>query len=278
MCARLKPTDMRSTHDQIMTARIGFVGTGTIAEAMVEGFLSRRKDDLSILLSPRGAVVAQRLTTRYPQTVRLAESNQEVVDGSATIILAVRPQLLREVLSRLVFRPDHRVISVVAGFSRADVLDFVAPCRQATLAIPLPAMARGDAPTVLLPPDVSAAALFRRAGSVIEVEDERAYAALGTSTTIMASYFALAKTVTTWLTNEDVPEAKARTYVADLLRGLSETTGIKANDDFQALEEYHATPGSLNDALRTHLEEMGVFTAVSAGLDRLMKRMTGKAP
>jgi len=261
-----------------MTARIGFVGTGTIAEAMVEGFLSRRKDDLSILLSPRGAVVAQRLTTRYPQTVRLAESNQEVVDGSATIILAVRPQLLREVLSRLAFRPDHRVISVVAGFSRADVLDFVAPCRQATLAIPLPAMARGDAPTVLLPPDVSAAALFRRAGSVIEVEDERAYAALGTSTTIMASYFALAKTVTTWLTNEDVPEAKARTYVADLLRGLSETTGIKANDDFQALEEYHATPGSLNDALRTHLEEMSVFTAVSAGLDRLMKRMTGKAP
>jgi hypothetical protein len=48
--------------------------------------------------------------------------------------------------------------------------------------------------------------------------------------------------------------------------------------DFQALEEYHATPGSLNDALRAHLEEMGVFKAVSAGLDRLMKRMTGETP
>jgi len=266
------------SQDQITATRIGIVGAGTIAEAMVNGFLSRRKDGLSILLSPRGAAVAARLTSRYPQTVRAGESNQAVLNGCSIVILSVRPQVLREVLSGLIFRPDHLVISVVAGFSRNAILSLVAPSRQVTLAIPLPAIERGNAPTVLLPPNESAAALFSRGGSVTAVEDERAYAALGTSTAIMASYFALAKTVTQWLANENVPQAEAGSYIAHLLQGLSETTQLKTSEGFQALEEYHATPGSFNDALRSHLKEQGAFKAVETGLDQLMKRMTGETP
>jgi pyrroline-5-carboxylate reductase len=262
-----------------MSHSIGIVGTGTIAEAMVEGFLSRRKDDVSILLSPRGAAVAARLTSRYPRIVGVAKSNQGVVDGSQTIILAVPPPVLREVLSGLTFREeDHHVISVVAGFSRNDVLNLVAPCRLVTLAIPVPAIARGNASTVLLPPNESAATLFRRAGPVTEVRDERAYAALGTSTAIMASYFALAKTVARWLANQSVPEIDSRNYVANLLQGLAETTHLNLDKDFQSLEEYHAIPGSFNDALRTYLEEQGAFKTLEASLDILMKRMTGETP
>lgn len=261
-----------------MSHNIGIVGVGTIAEAIVEGFIFRRKDGLSISLSPRGARVAARLEARYPRIVHAAKSNQEVLDRSQTVILAVPPPALREVLANLAFQDSHHVINVVAGFSRDDVLSLVAPCREVTQAIPLPAIARGNAPTVLLPPNESAATLFRRGGPVTEVTDERAYAALGTSTAIMASYFALAKTVARWLANQGVPEIDSRNYVAHLLQGLAETTQFNLDKGYHALEEIHATPGSFNDALRSYLEEQGAFKSLEAGLDRLMKRMTGETP
>jgi hypothetical protein len=53
---------------------------------------------------------------------------------------------------------------------------------------------------------------------------------------------------------------------------------LAAKEGFQALEDYHATVGSFNDALRAHLEEAGAFKALATGLDTLMKRMTGETP
>ena len=64
--------------------RLGFVGTGTIAAAMVEGLGG------GAVLSPRGAVVAADLSRRFPG-VTVADSNQAVLDQSDMVVLAMWP-------------------------------------------------------------------------------------------------------------------------------------------------------------------------------------------
>jgi len=255
--------------------RLGFIGTGTIAEAMVIGFLSSPAPDLEILLSPRNAEISARLAAKFPDQVTAAPSNQAVLDDCDLVVLAVRPQIARDVLAALIFRPDHHVLSVVATLSADDIGAMVLPATRVTRAAPLPFLAHGSGATVVTPPDPAVSTLFGRAGVVIEVEDDHAYAAMSTVTAIMASHFAMADSVATWLSREGVPPEKARRYVGQILSGLAGTAERAPDVNFARLAEAHATQGSFNEQLRAHLTDHGLFSAIASGLDALMRRMEG---
>ena len=63
-------------------ARYGFVGVGTMSSAIVRGLCTLPFPPPSIVLSPRGAEKAAALAAEFgPQMVRVASSNQEVVDS-----------------------------------------------------------------------------------------------------------------------------------------------------------------------------------------------------
>ena len=64
--------------------RLGFIGTGNITAAMVEGLGG------GVVLSPRGAEMAAGLADRFPD-VTVAESNQSVIDKCDMVVLAIRP-------------------------------------------------------------------------------------------------------------------------------------------------------------------------------------------
>ena len=88
---------------------LGFIGTGAIAAAIVSGLNSEGGARLTIRLSPRNAGVAAGLASRFGN-VSVCASSQEVLDGSETVVLAVRPQVAEEVLSGLRFSSDQIVI------------------------------------------------------------------------------------------------------------------------------------------------------------------------
>jgi pyrroline-5-carboxylate reductase len=111
---------------------------------------------------------------------------------------------------------------------------------------------------------------------VIAVNDEEAYAALGTSTAIMATHFAIARTVVDWLSQQGVDPEKARDYISQLQSGLARTAEEQRAHSFHALEAAHATPGSFNDYLRTRLAGSGTFRELEAGLNVLLARMRGR--
>lgn len=74
---------------------IGFVGTGTIAEAMVESRLAEPAHSFNIHVSPRNAEFAARLAAKF-DTLIAAADNQAVVDQSDIVIPAIRPQIAGE--------------------------------------------------------------------------------------------------------------------------------------------------------------------------------------
>jgi pyrroline-5-carboxylate reductase len=255
---------------------LGFVGTGAITAAIVTGLNSPGLPVHSILVSPRNSETAADLAHRFPN-VSIAESNQQVLDRSGTVILAVRPQVFRAVAGELRFRPEHRVISVVAAFSVRALTKLLAPAGTICRAVPLPSTADRRCPTAIYPKDPVAAELFAPLGAAVEVDTEAELNALSTATAAMASYFAFAGSLTSWLTRHDIAPAAARDYIARVMLGLAQTAAENPARSFHELAAGHATPGGMNEQVRAHLASHGVFDAVSDALDRVLRRITAEA-
>ena len=71
--------------------QLGFIGTGEITLSIVTGLNSSGVTAHSIWLSPRNSAVANELANRF-HGISVASSNQEVLDHSDTIVIAVRPR------------------------------------------------------------------------------------------------------------------------------------------------------------------------------------------
>src|ERR1700741_18493 len=108
---------------------LGFIGAGAVTSAILTGLKFGGDNNLPVLLSPRNEAISATLSSRFPG-VRVARDNQAVLDTCDTIMLAVRPQIAREVISQLKFRRDHRVISLIATLPREEVAALTAPARR----------------------------------------------------------------------------------------------------------------------------------------------------
>jgi pyrroline-5-carboxylate reductase len=256
--------------------KLGFLGTGTISSAMVTGLSSFDGERHTIRLSPRNATVAAELANRFPRAL-VASSNQEVLDESEVVVVAVRPQVAQGVLSELRFRADHTVISLVSGFSLGRLAGLVAPAVTIARAVPLPSTAQRRSPTAIYPDDPVTVELFALLGAAFAVDTEIEFDALCTATATMASYFAFADGVASWLTRHGVPEAKAREYIGQIFSGLAAMAVESPGRSFSTLATDHATRGGTNEQVLAHLADRAVFEALSEALDAIMRRVTAPA-
>ncbi len=108
-----------TTHLAFSDMKLGFIGTGEITSSIVTGLGSSVAMPHSIRLSPRNTAIAKQLANRF-NGVSISSCNQEVLDHCDTIVIAVRPQVARDVLSELHFRPDHQVVSLVSALSHCE--------------------------------------------------------------------------------------------------------------------------------------------------------------
>lgn len=253
--------------------KLGFIGTGALTAAIVTGLKSVPDNSVSVLLSPRNEGIAAGLASRYAD-VRVASHNQAVLDGSDTIMLAVRPQIAREVLRGLRFRRSHHIVSLIATVSREEITALTAPAEQVTRALPMPMIAHRLGATIVCPADSVVAAFFGTLGEVIEVENSSEFDALSVTTATFASYFQYLETIHTWLKQHGVADAKARDYVAALFKALGSAPETMPNTGFMqmAAEEY-ATRGGLNEQVLRELTTQGVFDAFAKSLDGIHRRI-----
>ena len=256
--------------------QLGFIGTGEITSSIVTGLCSLGTTSHSIHLSPRNAAVARELSKRF-RGISVASSNQEVLDHSDTIVVAVRPAAARGVLSELRFSPGHQIISVVSGLSLMSLSRLVRPATRITRAVPLPSTARRLSPTAIYPTLPAAVDLFAKLGTVFPVETEKEFDAICATTATIASYFAFVERIASWLAQQGIPESKARDYVGRLFFGLT-TTAVEAPErNFQSFAANHATSGGINEQFLAHLIERGLLTSVSEALDAVLHRISARS-
>lgn len=253
----------------------GIIGVGAIAAAIVTGLCVSGQEAPSIVLSPRNAGLAADLAARFP-TVRVAPSNQAVIDGSSVLILCLRPQDARSVLEGLSFSEQQAVISVMAGISLDALRRLVAPAQDVARAIPLPAVAERDGATPIYPATDAARALFDRLGTAIAIPDADAFEATSASTATIAAHFAYLDAVSRWLTIHGLSQAMARRHVAATFAGLAGKLHGQV-PDFEELAREYATPGGINEQFLAFLKEARLLDAVDHGLDQVLARLAHRS-
>jgi pyrroline-5-carboxylate reductase len=157
--------------------QLGFIGTGELTSSIVTGLVLVWHHIAFDSLVPEKCAVARELSNRFGG-ISVASFNQEVLDHSDTIIIAVRPAAARGVLSELRFGPDHQVISLVSRLSLLSLSRLVPPATRIARAAPLPSTARRLGPTAICPADLAALDLFAELGTVFPVEAEREFDAI----------------------------------------------------------------------------------------------------
>jgi pyrroline-5-carboxylate reductase len=253
--------------------KLGFVGTGTLSSAIVTGLKSLPGETTPVVVSPRNEEIAAELAARYPD-VRIAADNQAVLDQCDTVMLAVRPQIAREVLKELRFRPDHHVVSLIATISREEIAGLVAPAAHVGKALPMPMIAHLQGATLICPPDPTVAAFFGRLGDVIEVEDQSEFDALSVVTATYASYFKYLDTIHAWVRGQGVPGDKARDYITSIYKALANAPDTAPGEDFMRLSQDYATRGGINEQVLRELTEHGTFETFAEILGRVHQRIT----
>jgi pyrroline-5-carboxylate reductase len=247
----------------------GVIGVGAIAEAIVIG-LCEGDDPPALTLSPRNAELAARLADRYA-TVEVAADNQAVLDAAPVVLLCVRPQIARDVLAELRFRPDQVVISLMAGITIDELRGIVAPATEIVRAIPLPSVARRADTTPIHPPHATARALFARLGEPIDVPDARAFDAFAVASATVAAHFAYLRPIAEGLVPLGVAPDDAQRYMAAVFAGLGPI--LERDHDLEHLARGHATVGGINEHFLRTLTDAGVYDEVRTALDAVLTRL-----
>ena len=251
---------------------IGFIGTGHITTALVEGLCAEGDAPEAIVLSPRNAEKAAALAARFP-SVRVAADNQAVVDAAETVVLAVRPELAEAVAGSLSFRAEQRVLSLLALVPWARMVRLVAPAETVVRAVPIPAAARRLGPIAYFPHEPTIAALLGRVGTPVAAPDEAAFHRLWALTALLSPYFGLMDRLARWAAEGGVERATSGAYLAALFHAL----GVMAEDAqagrFAGLAEAAATPGGINEQALALIEARDGFAPFEAALDAVYARM-----
>jgi len=253
--------------------RYGFVGAGELTAAVVEGLSAEVADPPAIFLSPRGRDIGRALAARFPN-VRVCDSNQDVLEHATVVVLAVRPPQAEAVLAELSFRPEHVVVSALAGVRLAWLRERVAPAGEIVRSIPLPAAARRQSLTAMYPDNAVARELFDRVGGVLVPGEEAALDVFQTATATFAAHLDYLGTIATWLAEQGVDRTAATEYITHIFGQLGQTL-LHSTDSLAALTDKHMTPGGINEQLMTDLRADGVPGMVRHALDRVLSRLRG---
>lgn len=251
---------------------IGFIGTGTITAAIVRGLKVSNQRARPVLLSPRNAGLSAALAAQLPG-VAVAASNQDVLDHSKLVVLAVRPQVAEVVLRGLRFAPDTPVISLIAGLDHDRLRDWTGVTRICR-AIPLPFVEHCNDAVPIFPPMSEAIQLFGALGQAMPVEDRAAFDAYAALSALMGSYFGIVEVAQGWGVAQGLPDGDARAYLERLFANLGsvlQTSPLSLAD----LRRDHSTAGGLNEQVFAEFMKAGGATALTCALESVLRRIAG---
>lgn len=161
--------------------KIGFIGGGNMAEALITGLLqakaaTRTRICVAEPLAKRRNALKQRFG------VKVVNSNQDLVAQSDIIVLAVKPQVMSEVLQDIAgpLRKRQLIISIAAGIDTALLRRHLGSGTRLVRAMPnTPALVGAGITGLFIGKGVSrsdrlmAEALFQSVGDVIWVKKEK---------------------------------------------------------------------------------------------------------
>ena len=216
--------------------------------------------------------IAKKLALRF-RSVKILRDNQEIINKSSTVLLALTPNVGNKIINKLKFSKKKKIISLISTINLNE-LKKMTRSKNIVRAIPLPPIEIKRGPIIICPPNKSAKNLFRHLGTVIEIKNEKLSYKFWSTASIMASFYELLNVSAGWLMRKKINKNMANKYVADLFLSLSEDASNKRSKGFRKLVAESQTPSGLNMQFLKELKKGKFFIKFIKALENVNKRVS----
>ena len=252
--------------------RLGFIGTGKIASSVITGICNSKISFKKILVSPRNRNIAQKLKIKF-RKVSIAKNNQEILNTSNWVFLAVTPKVGKKIIPNLKFRSNQKVISFIATINLAQLKKSIGKKVKIVRAIPLPPISIRKGPVPICPPDKQVKSFFNKLGTTVEIKNEKSSKNFWATSGMMAPFYELLKVLSDWLVKRGIKRNEAQKYITSLFVALSEDSVMNSKKDLKYLVKDSQTPKGLNEQAVKQLRKAGFYRSLEKSLNSILKRL-----
>ena len=252
--------------------KLGFIGTGKITSAVITGICTSKISFNKILISPRNRNISKKLSKRFAK-VKIAKTNQEIVDKCNWIFLAITPKVGEEIIPKLKFKQNQKIISFISTIDLVHLKKFIKKKIKIVRAIPLPPISIGKGPVPIYPPDKQVKSFFDKIGTTIEINSEKLSNNFWSMSGMMAPFYEMLKIQSDWLVKRGIARNKAQKYITSLFVALSEDSVLNSKKQLKYLVANSQTPGGLNEQGVKELRKSGFYKSLEKSLNSILKRL-----
>lgn len=256
--------------------RIGFIGAGNMASAILGGALRRSavRPENVYLSNPH----VEKAASFRAKGVHVTASNVEVADAAGILVLAIKPQKFPEVLPELAGHVEGKcVVSIAAGIP-CELLKRSLPGAWVVRAMPNTPLLVGRGITAIAEaPEVpttyfdAVTELFGAAGQTVLVKEEQLNAVIALSGSSPAYFFRIAAAMAAEGERMGLDRAASLRLTAAAMEG-SAAMLVQSGKTPEQLTDQVCSPGGTTLAALTAFDDAGLDGVVAEAMRRCVRR------
>ena len=251
--------------------KIGFIGTGQITKAVVTGVINSNLKISQIFVSERNKKISRILKFKSKK-IKIIKKNQDIINKSDWIFLAVTPAVGNKILSNLKFNKNKMIISFISTINLSQLKKITGLKSNIIRAIPLPPIALCKGPVPIYPPNTKVKKFFDKLGTTVQINNENLSLNFWTTSAMMAPFYEILYTLSNWLVKNGIKKDNAQKYISSLFYALSEDA-LKYKKNLKKLVKQSQTPGGLNEQVVKDLRKAGFYRLLEKTSNRIIKRL-----
>ena len=251
---------------------LGFIGTGKITSSVITGICNSTIKYNKIIISSRNQKKSRELKKKFKR-IFIEKSNQNIINNSNWIFLAVTPTVGKKIISKLKFRSNQTIISFISTINIRQLKQMVRVKSSIVRAIPLPPISLKKGPVPICPPNKKIKNFFDKIGSTIEIKNEKLSINFWSISGMMATYYEILRIMSDWLVARGVKKIDAQKYITSLFLALSADAVFNSKKELKYLVSESQTPKGLNEQGLKEIKKMGFHRSIINTLNSLNKRL-----
>ena len=250
--------------------KIGFLGTGHITSSVIEGILKSKLKIKKIYISPRNRLISKKLSRKFKK-VGISKNNQQLIDMSNWVFLAVTPNVGHKILKELNFRKKQKIVSFISTINLEKLKKYTKNT-NITRVIPMPFIGIKKGPIIIFPRDKKVKKFFNKLGKTIEIKNEKISKNFWTTSSFMAPFYQMMETTSGWLVRRGVNRKVAEDYTREFFLALSQDSIFKNKLSLKQLVSESQTPGGINAQALRELKKKKFYKIQQKVLNSVFKR------
>ena len=252
--------------------KIGFIGTGQITKAVVIGIISSKLKINKIYISERNKKISKNLKSKSKKII-IIKNNQEIINKSNWVFLAVTPKVGRKILSNYTYKSNQIIVSFISTIKMKQLKKMIKVKANIVRAIPLPPISLKKGPVPICPPNKKVKNFFNKIGTSIEIKSEKLSNNFWAISGTMASFYEQLKVLSDWFVKKGLKRSDAQKYVTSLYSALAQLAEAHSSKDLKKFVLDSQTPGGLNWQGVNELRKSGYFKSLEKSVNNILKRL-----